>query len=345
MATQTVTQPEQTTALAVIQSLTPARLFEAGVIDPILERIQAEVRAVQTDISTEAGRKAVASLAFKVARSKTFIDDQRKALVSDEKKRLAAIDKEGKRVWDILEALQREVRQPLTEWEQKEAARIAALEAAVNEIANSGPYTLQNWQSLSVECMQDRIREIENTNPGWQEFEQRAKYAKTEAIAAITFAIEKRKASDAEKEELARLRKEASEREQKERDDRIAREAAEKAQRQAEQKAKADHERAERESREREESAIRAQKEAEAKAAKAEQDAKDAVQRERDRVEREKALEAAAEVKREANKRHVAKVNREAIAAIVKLGFDEESGKSIVTAIAKGDVPHVSISY
>jgi colicin import membrane protein len=226
MATQTVTQPEQTTALAVIQSLTPARLFEAGVIDPILERIKAEVRAVQTDISTEAGRKAVASLAFKVARSKTFIDDQRKALVSDEKKRLARPSTKKGSAYLGHPRSTAEGSSPAADrvGADTEAARIAALEAAVNEIAEipCGPYTLQHWQSLSVECMQDRIREIEDTNPGWQEFEQRAKYAKTEAIAAIT-ALPSRsaQASDAEElEELARLRKEASRAcEQKERDD------------------------------------------------------------------------------------------------------------------------------
>lgn len=362
------------TALVLVEQMTPMQLFAPGTIDPILERIKAEVRSVPTDISTESGRKAIASLAYKVARSKTFIDDQRKALVSEEKRRLAVIDKEGKRVWDELESLQKEVRKPLTDWEEADALRIAGHEAAIAEIANAGPYTLQNWQSLSVECMQDRMREIESDDRDWQEFTQRAKNAKGEAITAITTAIEKRKADEAQKAEIAKLRKEAAERAQKEREEQIAKDAAEKAQREADQKAKAEQDRIERESRAREEKerqakedAIRAKVEAEAKQAKAEQAVKDAaakaetdriaaeqrvkqeqeaaVQRERDRVEREKALEAAAEVKREANKRHVAKINREAIAAITKLGFDEESGKAIVAAIAKGDVPHVSISY
>jgi colicin import membrane protein len=67
----------EVTALAVIETMTPAKLFEPGTIDPLIERIKTEVRSVAIDTSTGSGRKACASLAFKVARSKTFIDKQR----------------------------------------------------------------------------------------------------------------------------------------------------------------------------------------------------------------------------------------------------------------------------
>ena len=74
------------TALAIIETLTPADIFKPGAIDPILDKIEAEVRATAAtlDISTPNSRSALASLAYKVGRSKTFIDGQRKSLVSDE---------------------------------------------------------------------------------------------------------------------------------------------------------------------------------------------------------------------------------------------------------------------
>lgn len=340
------------TALAVIESLSPVKLFEPGVIDPILDRIKAEVRSVPTDISTEGGRKSVASLAFKVARSKTFIDNQRLKLVKDEKERLKAIDREGARIWDELEALQREVRKPLTDWEDAEKQRVAGHELAISEISGAGPYTLQNWQTLPLDAMKDRLSEIKGDARDWQEFTQRAELAKTVAVAAIESAIEKRSAHEVEQAELIRLRKESAERAQKEREEQVAKAAAEKAKQEAEWKSQAEQQRLERESREREEKerkakedAIRARLEAEAKALKAERDAKEAVEKERQRVEDQKKTEAEAQAKREANKQHRAKVDKEAIAAITKIGFDEESAKAVISHISKGEVPNVYISY
>jgi hypothetical protein len=90
------------TALVNVEAMTAVEIFRPGAIDPLLGAIKEEVRqqASKLDISTEPNRKAIASLAFKVAKSKTFIDGQRKSLVADEKKRLAAIDAEGRRIWD-----------------------------------------------------------------------------------------------------------------------------------------------------------------------------------------------------------------------------------------------------
>jgi colicin import membrane protein len=133
------TEQEQVTALVHVEELTPLQLFAPGALNPILERIKAEVRAIETDISTEAGRKAIASTAYKIARSKTFIDGQRKALLGDRKKEIAAIDAEGKRVWEELESLQEEFRKPLTDWEQARDEKAAECERRIT-----------NMQSVSV---------------------------------------------------------------------------------------------------------------------------------------------------------------------------------------------------
>ena len=71
----------ESTALVRLESCTAVQIFGPGFIDPLLDQLEAEAKAeaAKLDISTEANRKALASLAYKVARSKTFIDDQRKA--------------------------------------------------------------------------------------------------------------------------------------------------------------------------------------------------------------------------------------------------------------------------
>ena len=97
-------------------------------------------------------------MAYKVARSKTALDEQGKELVGAIKKQSGEIDAERKRVRDELDALKDEVRKPLTDWENAEKERVAAQEAALAEIADAGPYTLTNWSVLSVEAMRDRLR-------------------------------------------------------------------------------------------------------------------------------------------------------------------------------------------
>lgn len=307
----------ETTALVRVESLTAAEIFKSGAIDPILEQIKAEARAeaAKLDISTEANRKAIASLAYKVARSKTFIDGQRKSLVEAEKKRLREIDREGARIWDELEALQKEVRKPLTEWEEADKRRIDAHEALLKETEAAGSFTAQAWQTLSVESMRDRMAEINALSArDWQEFRAKAERIIAEACAAIESAIAQRERYDAEQAELARLRKEAQERAQKEREECIAREAREAAERKAQEEA--------------------ARKEREAEA-------------ERQRIERERKVAEIEREQREANKRHRAKIEHEAVTALMREPGLSNLGEAqaIIAAIAAGKVPHVRIEY
>ena len=42
---------------------------------------------------------------------------------------------------------------------------------------------------------------------------------------------------------------------------------------------------------------------------------------------------------------HKRKINTEALAVLVKIGLTEDQGKAVVSAVAKGEIPHVSITY
>ena len=130
-------------ALATIETLNPVAVFSGG-IDPLLERIAAESRAQKLDISTEKGRKEVASLAYKIARSKTLLDDMGKALGEDAKRKLDAINADRKKARDSLDALKEEIRKPLTDWENADALRIAALEQKIKDIELLGDTCLQS---------------------------------------------------------------------------------------------------------------------------------------------------------------------------------------------------------
>lgn len=71
----------ESTALAIPERTELVALFtKEGGIDPIIARIEAEVRSHVPDVTTKRGRDAIASLAYKVARSKTTLDEAGKSL-------------------------------------------------------------------------------------------------------------------------------------------------------------------------------------------------------------------------------------------------------------------------
>ncbi len=127
------------TATELIQTtdINPVKLFSESGLDPILEEITEHVKSLDADLSTAKGRKEIASMAHKVAKSKTYLDELGKDLVAGQKATIKKVDGERKRMRDYLDNLKAEVRKPLTEWEeaeqrlqdQKEATKRAEREA------------------------------------------------------------------------------------------------------------------------------------------------------------------------------------------------------------------------
>ena len=78
---------------------------------------------------------------------------------------------------------------------------------------------------------------------------------------------------------------------------------------------------------------------------KAERDQVAAVEAERQRVAAQKKADAEEAEKRAKNRAHQGAIHREILAALALLNISDEAGKLIIAAIAKGAVPHVTISY
>lgn len=371
----TTTASKDSTELAVMKPLTAAIVFAPGGVDAILEKLTAEVRSIKTDISTPAGRAAIASLAHKVARSKTALDGMGKDLVSEWKTRASAVDAERRTIRERLDALKDEVRKPLTDWENAEKARVESHEAELLHIADLATFAVPP----NSEGIRGRIVMLsELPRREWQEFSARAAEAMSVALFRLDALLKATEKQEAERAELERLRREQVEREQRERDEKIAAEAAERARVAAETKAareaeevaeraaaerrRVEQERAEAVARaERVEAEARAaaeraeqqriraaaQAEASAKAAaeKAERERQAAISAERQRVADEQAAQTRETAKREADKKHRAKINGAARDALVNIGLTTEHATATVTAIAKGEVPHTTISY
>lgn len=78
---------------------------------------------------------------------------------------------------------------------------------------------------------------------------------------------------------------------------------------------------------------------------RAEEEKQRAVKAEQERIAAETKRIADEAAKREANKAHRAKINREALQSLVAGGMEEEAAKACITLIAQGKVTHVSIAY
>lgn len=341
-------------------------------LDPFLAHIRAEIDGFIPDVTTKKGREAIASMAYKVAKSKTALDNMGKDLVAELKEIPRKIDAERKRMRDTLDAWKDEVRKPLTDFELAEQARIDAIKARIESLNAFKAYGSDGDKSVYVEELKSVKAFVIDESLG--EFQAEAARLKDDAIAHLERYIADREKYEAEQAELARLRAEAAAREQKEREERIAREAAENARIAAERAAAAEQqrlkdeaaakereqqlaiERAQRERAEAEAAALRQQQEAERAAAKAKQDAIDAA--ERAEAEKQAAIEAerkrqadAAEAERlaaeqrEKNKAHAKRINNEALADLVAAGVSEECAKQAIVAIAKGDIRNVTIRY
>ena len=108
-------------ALIVAAKLDVAVVFSDKGMAKLLDEIKAKVIAHVPDTKTETGRKDITSLAYKITRSKTLIDDLGKGLVSDWKKKAKLIDGHRKAARDFLDDLKATARQPLTVWEEEQA--------------------------------------------------------------------------------------------------------------------------------------------------------------------------------------------------------------------------------
>lgn len=325
-----------------------------AIIDNIKAQVNEKFEGVVWDFSKKKDRDTVASLAYKVGRSKTAIDAEGKKLKEQYTVFTKKIDAERKLAREQLEAEQARIRKPLDDWEQAEKDRVSKHECFIAEIKK-----LANQENSSAQMIRDDIEFLTNevaVDSSLEEFEQEAKLAKFETLEKLRTALVAREKYEAEQAELERLRKEQLEREQRERDERIAKEAADKARIEAEAKALAEQRRVEREKQEAEEKAEREKRQAAEREARliaqkeeAELRAQQAAVMERQRIEREQAAKEEAERKAEearlANVEHMRSINQEILNKLCAIGLDEGQAKAVITAIVKNQIPNVSIKY
>lgn len=309
--------------LVVIEPATALDLFTAQdkvqvLLSGIREKALAEQALLDTDLSKTKNRDAIKSLAYKVAQSKTYIDNAGKAVVDELKELPKKVDASRKLCRDELDSLREEIRRPVTAWEDAEKARVAAEELA-RQIERDYEEALQMNELHDLRKAEEERKRIEHEN---EIKRQAAKQARIEA------------------EQKAQRDREAAELKAKQ-----EREAAElKARHEVEAAAKR-----EREAREAQERAEREKQEAIAKAEREKLAAVEAERRKAEEAERARLAEIERqkqeELKRQANKEHQRKFNREALQALTAAGFDDKTATKFLELVIKGEIPHLSMNY
>ncbi|WP_281823125.1 hypothetical protein [Sphingobium sp. BS19] len=339
-----------------------AVLFDADKFDAFYAKLKADVEATPVDLTTDKGRKAIASAAAKVRTEKASIDKDRLRLTKEWRDNTAKVNGAWKGIETRMDALAIEARKPLTEWEQAEADRKTKCDAIINRLALDGMVSLDD----SAADVRTRGEAVWNTQIDPELFGDQAtvaEAAKAHAIATLKTALARLTREEEERAELEKLRAEAAERERAEAAarEKVAREAAEAAEieRQKARVAAEEKAEAERIERAKEMAAQAAQQEVQRKADEAraamQAEHEKALQAERDRaaeieraaqVERDRlAKEADEQAKRDRDQKHKTAVMRAAKESIMTCGADEETAKKIVLLIRSGDVPNVTLRF
>ncbi|MBZ7336251.1 hypothetical protein [Klebsiella grimontii] len=330
------------TDLVVIEKKNAMAVFTSNdQLDPLIEAIEKEARSLVPDVTTKKGRDAIASMAHKVARSKTYIDNAGKDLVADLKALPKQIDESRRVVRERLDALKDEVRRPLTEWEA-EQERIKAEEAMNALHAEALEMNIKFDQELAAKFEADHEmallmdKDIDRERADKAAEAERQRIAREEEIKRQAEEKAKREAEEKHRAEMeASARREAEERAAKERAERERIEAQQRAERDriaAEQKAEADKQAAiDAERRKAQEEADRIRREAE--------------QREQARLDEEKR-KADEQARREADVKHRKAVGTEIVKALLaNTSLTREQAIEVLTAVKDGRIPHTGISY
>lgn len=342
----------------------PALVYrDQDTLAAFFDEIDARIAAHVPDLTTEAGRSAIASMAYKIAKQKTRLDEAGKKLNEDHRAAINTVDAVRRKVRDGLDAMRDKARAPLTEWESAEDAR----QKRITDTLSRLEYAARPAAGADSAELAKNVRAVEAVSIDEATFQAR--------LAEVTM-IRDRVLANLRAAHASAVKGEEAQAELS----RIKAEQAEKDRADTEAKAKADQEAAEalRIERERQRRAdeVKAAEDRAAEAAKAKAEEAASAAREKERkaaqakldaveAERKAAADALAkkqaeetEAKRKADavtaerkRREADEDHRKGVIKAAVLAMSEQTGtpvevcRQIVLAIAAGQVPAIAITF
>lgn len=347
-----LTVQEYTVTVTMKEGLT-AFFTDGKNLDELFAGIEKTARGLVADPLTKEGASQIKGCARQLASLKKRIDDLGKDVVAELKDLPKKIDANRKKFRDSMDALQDDIRRPVTEIENREDE--------IEGIKNTH-VRLAGADSDQLKAEIDAIRAIPLTEEKWHESLEKAKAAidgEAKALALLMDAALKR---EAEARELDELRKKQEEAERIIREQKIKEEAARKAKEEADARAAAEKARLQREKEEAERRAAEAEK-ARLEAEKREADARNS----KEPMERasigaqqavtpmSKTLSPATASRPSAWTQEQKDVNNAVVAAIAAIlpqhlaGFTDKgyelAAKAVVKAVLTGKIAHLKVEY
>ncbi len=176
-------------------------------LKPLVQAVRDKVDSEVIDVTTPKGRKAAGSLAYKVSRCKTEVDNIGKSAVADIKAEVKKVDVNRKFARDALDIIRDEIRAPLEEWEAIEEARVDGIRLAMDLLRDWGSIQRGDVLKNMVELDHD-LKTLSSVDIGesYAEFRSDAAVLHTTGIERLVARIEAETMRIAQEEELTRLR-------------------------------------------------------------------------------------------------------------------------------------------
>lgn len=317
-------------------------------LDEFYGKVEKMAKGLVADPLTKEGASQIKTCARQIASVKKKVDDYGKDVVAELKALPKIIDENRRDFREKMEALQDEIRRPVTEIENREEEIDAIAQRHMNLGANAASGDIQK----EIES----VKAIELTEGKWHESLEKAKKAVNGELNALNLMLESALKSEEEQRELAELRKKQEEADRIIREQKIREEAERKAREQAEARAAAERARMQREK----EEAERRAAEAEKRAREAQEAARKAAQQQpaptapaaQAPTPMSKTLPAAKPSAWTQEQKDINNAIVDAIAAIIEdklQGFTETGYKvaaqEIVKSIIKGRISNIKVVY
>lgn len=202
--------PEAGSALVLAVNEKPSIvLLDPDRRDKFLEAVKGEVSAHVPDLTTAKGRDAIKSLAFKVTKTKTAIDNAGKQLKEDAQKTVQTVDAARRAIREELEALSIQARQPLTDWEVREEIRVEKANGIIAGLsADAVVSTTETAEDIAA-----RLERVEGSVLDPEVLDgllEEAEALRATAIAALEAALARVQQEERDRAELERLRAESA---------------------------------------------------------------------------------------------------------------------------------------
>lgn len=168
----------------------------------LIAKIEVSCRAEHLTAATREGRERIKSLAYKIARSKTAMDEVGKGLTEDARRIVEGVNALRKTAATRMDALKDEIRAPLTAWEKADDERKQRIKDRITALfGNRG---LPN-SSADLRAIQDATVQIE-LDDSWGEFLQEATKAKDNFLRNLAGKIQEAEREEAREAEIRAYR-------------------------------------------------------------------------------------------------------------------------------------------